>query len=79
MPAFDAQSFLDSALRPLCAPCTFSHMPTVEDMFPLEKLDEAVDARCMGLVLRDGSFAPGKAYGWLVPQTTKSASGSGQP
>jgi hypothetical protein len=46
-----------------CQPCgdwVLDRM-TMEDMFPLERLADAVDAVCLGLVLRDGTVAYGAA------------------
>lgn len=46
-----------------CQPCGawVRDRMTVEEMYPLEKLDDAADAVCMGLVLRDGTTAWGIA------------------
>jgi hypothetical protein len=47
----------------LCQPCGtwVTDRMTVDQMFPMAKLDEAVDAVCLGLVLRNGSTAYGEA------------------
>ncbi len=46
-----------------CQPCGdwVGDRMTVEDMFPLARLDDATGAVCLGLVLRDGStvYGPG--------------------
>jgi len=57
---------LDDQLRfavvELCQPCTWvDDRMTMEQLFPLARLDDAVSAVCMGLVLRDGSTAYGDA------------------
>lgn len=51
------------ALVNYCSPCGdwIKDRLTVEEMFPLERLDDAADAVCLGLVLRDGTTAYGKA------------------
>jgi hypothetical protein len=51
------------ALVNYCSPCGdwIKDRLTVEEMFPRERLDEATDAVCLGLVLRDGTTAHGKA------------------
>ena len=44
--------------------CPFTFVRTklaMEQLFPLARLDDAVSAVCMGLVLRDGSTAYGDA------------------
>src|SRR5262245_30838187 len=57
----------DDALRfdvvSLCQPCGdwVQDRMTVEELFPLARLDDAVDAVCLGLVLRDGTTAYGDA------------------
>ncbi len=40
-----------------CQPCSdwVADRMTMEEMFPLERLDDATRAVCMGLVLRDGT------------------------
>jgi hypothetical protein len=58
---------LDDELRfeiaNFCQPCgAWVHdRMTIEDLFPLARLDDAANAVCMGLVLRDGSTAWGDA------------------
>ncbi len=58
---------LDDQLRfavvELCQPCGdwVTDRMTMEQLFPLARLDDAVSAVCMGLVLRDGSTAYGDA------------------
>ncbi len=58
---------LDDQLRfavvELCQPCGdwVNDRMTMEQLFPLARLDDAVSAVCMGLVLRDGSTAYGDA------------------
>jgi hypothetical protein len=51
------------AIMSYCEPCGdwISDRATVEQMFPLDRLDEAADAVCLGLVLRDGKTAYGEA------------------
>ncbi len=46
-----------------CQPCSdwVGDRLTMEDMFPMGRLDEATRAVCMGLVLRDGSTVYGDA------------------
>lgn len=45
-----------------CAPCEawVDDRMTMEQMFPLDRLDDATGAVCMGLVLRDGSTRYGE-------------------
>lgn len=47
----------------LCQPCGdwVADRMTMEELFPLGRLDEAVRATCMGLVLTDGTTAWGTA------------------
>ena len=47
----------------LCQPCSewVADRMTMEELFPLERLDQAVRATCMGLVLADGTTAWGAA------------------
>jgi hypothetical protein len=54
---------LKLAVMSFCQPCTewISDRMTIEQMFPLDRLDEATGAVCMGLVLRDGTTAWGDA------------------
>lgn len=59
---------VQDAMAGMCAPCVIPAGIAVEDMYPMDALDQAADARCMGLLLRDGSFAPGKAFGLLEPR-----------
>jgi hypothetical protein len=49
------------AIIDFCQPCGgwVADRMTIEEMFPIEKLDEATSAVCMGLVLRDGKTAYG--------------------
>jgi hypothetical protein len=49
-------------MKKLCTPCAFDidHLK-VEDMLPMDRLDEAVDATCMGLILRTGETVYGRA------------------
>lgn len=51
------------ALINYCSPCGdwIKDRLTVEEMFPLDRLDDAADAVCLGLVLRDGATVYGKA------------------
>ncbi len=44
----------------LCQPCGWvDDRTTVDEMFPVAKLDDATGAVCLGLVLRDGTTAFG--------------------
>ena len=58
---------LDDQLRfaiiDFCQPCAHwvTERLTVEEMFPLGRLDDAVRGVCMGLVLRDGTTVYGDA------------------
>jgi hypothetical protein len=47
----------------LCQPCGawVSDRMTMEELYPLEKIDQAVRATCLGLVLTDGTTAWGAA------------------
>jgi hypothetical protein len=63
-PARDVKVFDDELrleLTGFCQPCSdwVADRMTIEEMFPLDRLDDAVDAVCMGLVLRDGTTAFG--------------------
>jgi hypothetical protein len=51
------------ALVGLCQPCGdwVQDRMTIEELFPLARLDDAAGAVCMGLVLRDGTTAWGDA------------------
>jgi hypothetical protein len=51
------------AILGFCQPCGswVGDRLTIEAMFPLDRLDDAVAAVCMGLVLRDGTTAHGDA------------------
>jgi hypothetical protein len=51
------------AILSFCQPCGswVGDRLTIEAMFPLQRLDDAVDGVCMGLVLRDGTTAYGDA------------------
>jgi hypothetical protein len=46
-----------------CQPCGdwINDRMTIEDLFPLARLDDAANAVCLGLVLRDGTTAYGDA------------------
>jgi hypothetical protein len=46
-----------------CQPCGdwVKDRMTIEELFPLARLDDAADAVCMGLVLRDGTTVYGDA------------------
>jgi hypothetical protein len=50
-------------LASFCQPCSdwIDDRLTVDDMFPLDRLDDATGAVCLGLVLRDGTTAWGRA------------------
>ncbi len=50
-------------LTGFCQPCSdwVKDRLTIEDMFPLDRLDDAVAGVCMGLVLRDGTTVYGNA------------------
>lgn len=54
---------LRHALLSFCQPCSawVGERMTMEEMFPLHRLDDATSAVCMGLVLRDGTTAYGEA------------------
>jgi hypothetical protein len=58
---------LDDELRleltEFCQPCSdwVQDRMTIEDMFPLDRLDDAAAGVCMGLVLRDGTTVYGNA------------------
>jgi hypothetical protein len=48
------------AVSELCQPCSWvGDRMTIEAMFPMDRLDDATGAVCMGLVLRDGTTAWG--------------------
>jgi hypothetical protein len=51
------------AILDFCQPCSawVGERATMEEMFPLHRLDDATSAVCMGLVLRDGTTAYGDA------------------
>ena len=51
------------ALTDFCHPCSdwVTDRLTIDEMFPLGRLDEATTGVCMGLVLRDGTTAWGDA------------------
>ncbi|MBA3451632.1 MAG: hypothetical protein H0T42_00890 [Deltaproteobacteria bacterium] len=51
------------AIIDFCQPCAHwvTDRLTVEEMFPIGRLDEAVRGVCMGLVLRDGATVYGDA------------------
>ena len=46
-----------------CQPCSdwVNDRATIEELFPLDRLDDAAGAVCLGLVLRDGTTAFGEA------------------
>jgi hypothetical protein len=46
-----------------CQPCSdwVNDRATIEELFPLDRLDDAAGAVCLGLVLRDGTTAYGEA------------------
>src|SRR5262245_40474661 len=50
-------------LSSFCQPCSdwIRDRMTVEEMFPLARLDDAASAVCLGLVLRDGTTVYGDA------------------
>jgi hypothetical protein len=63
-PGRDVKVFDDELrleLTEFCQPCSdwVSDRMTIEDMFPLDRLDDAAAAVCMGLVLRDGTTVYG--------------------
>ena len=65
-PGRDVKLFDDELrleLTEFCQPCSdwVKDRLTIEDMFPLDRLDDAVAGVCMGLVLRDGTTAYGNA------------------
>jgi hypothetical protein len=65
-PGRDVKMFDDELrleLTGFCQPCSdwVADRMTIEDMFPLGRLDDATGAVCMGLVLRDGTTAWGDA------------------
>ncbi len=65
-PARDIKLFDDELrleLAGFCQPCSdwVGDRMTIEDMFPLDRLDDATGAVCMGLVLRDGTTVYGSA------------------
>ena len=65
-PARDVKVFDDELrleLTGFCQPCSdwVADRMTIEDMFPLDRLDDAVAGVCMGLVLRDGTTVYGNA------------------
>lgn len=51
------------AIVDFCQPCPHwvGDRLTIEEMFPLGRLDEATRGVCMGLVLRDGTTVHGEA------------------
>jgi hypothetical protein len=51
------------AISNFCQPCGtwVGDRMTIEEMFPLRRLDDAVGAVCLGLVLHDGTTAYGDA------------------
>jgi len=66
VPGRDVKLFDDELrleLTEFCQPCSawVQDRLTVEDMFPLDRLDEAAAGVCMGLVLRDGTTVYGTA------------------
>jgi len=65
-PGRDVKLFDDELrleLIEFCQPCSdwVKDRLTIEEMFPLDRLDDAVAGVCMGLVLRDGTTAYGNA------------------
>jgi len=63
-PGRDVKVFDDELrleLTGFCQPCGdwVNDRMTIEDMFPLDRLDDAAAAVCMGLVLRDGTTVYG--------------------
>jgi len=65
-PGRDVKLFDDELrleLTGFCQPCSdwVKDRLTIEDMFPLDRLDDAVAGVCMGLVLRDGTTVYGNA------------------
>lgn len=65
-PGRDVKLFDDELrleLASFCQPCSdwVEDRMTIEDMFPLDRLDDATGAVCMGLILRDGTTAYGSA------------------
>jgi len=65
-PARDVKMFDDELrleLTSFCQPCSdwVHDRMTIEDMFPLDRLDDAASGVCMGLVLRDGTTVYGSA------------------
>ena len=65
-PGRDVKVFDDELrleLTSFCQPCSdwVVDRLTIEDMFPLDRLDDATGAVCMGLVLRDGTTVYGNA------------------
>lgn len=57
-----ADDQLRFALIDFCQPCGHwvHDRMTMEEMFPLDRLDHATSAVCMGLVLRDGTTVYGE-------------------
>jgi len=51
------------ALTDFCHPCSawVTDRLTIDEMFPMSRLDDATTGVCMGLVLRDGTTAWGDA------------------
>ena len=71
-PGRDVKVFDDELrleLTGFCQPCSdwVADRMTIEEMFPLDRLDDATSAVCMGLVLRDGSTV----YGSTRPRTCR--------
>ncbi|TMQ13012.1 MAG: hypothetical protein E6J90_29620 [Deltaproteobacteria bacterium] len=65
-PARDVKVFDDELrleLTGFCQPCSdwVEDRMTIEDMFPLDRLDDATGAVCMGLVLQGGATVYGAA------------------
>lgn len=58
-----ADDQLRLAVIDYCQPCGdwVKDRSTIEEMFPLDKLDDAADAVCLGLVLRSGKTLYGEA------------------
>ena len=64
-----ADDQLRLAVIDYCQPCGdwVKDRSTVEEMFPLDKLDDAADAVCLGLVLRNGKTL----YGATRPKSCR--------
>jgi hypothetical protein len=65
-PGRDVKIFDDELrleLTSFCQPCSdwVGDRMTIEDMFPLDRLDDATGSVCMGLILGDGTTVYGNA------------------